>query len=144
MYSPVCACIASQTGFCTPCTIRITQGSSPILDQAPDNGDCLVKFFLVPQCIPVSEHPGIWLRGLFLTGSLLKKCPVPFEPWLLLLGIFLDEPDEGDEGVQHDRVGPKGDIYLDPFRSLITSASSKMYSPASGLFCSSVIVVCVI
>ena len=45
-----------------------------------------------------------------------------FEPWLLLLGIFLDEPDEGDEGVQHDRVGPKGDIYQEPFRRLRTTA----------------------
>ena len=38
-------------------------------------------------------------------------------------------------------TGRNRDIYLEPFRSLRTSASN-MYSPASGLFCSSVVVVC--
>ena len=59
-----------------PCTIRITQGSLPISDQAHNNGDCLLDIFSclsAYRCLNILNIPTLWHRGLFLTGSLLRE-----------------------------------------------------------------------
>ena len=78
--------------LCTPCTIRITQRSSLISDQAPDNGDCLEYIFSclsVYRCLNIMNIPTLWHRGLFLTGSLLR------EMVRALATAFLDTHEEG-------------------------------------------------